>query len=276
MQNYEAIRIEQDTRGVAKLVLSRPEKHNAFDGTVIRELAHATAQLASDPSVRVVVLASEGKSFCAGGDLAWMREQVKKDPEARVAEAMILASMLRDLDSLPKPLIGRVQGPAYGGGVGLVSVCDVVVASPTARFALTEVRLGLIPATIGPYVVRRLGEGHARTFFFSAKAFDAAKAQAIGLVSHISPNATVEALDEAVEAEVSAFLQCAPGAIADSKALCQELARDTGKDHRFMTAQRLSARWATEEASDGIRCFFAHEAPPWAVITASPTRPSKS
>ena len=217
-----ALKISRDARGVATLTLARPERHNALNAAMMDELHEAARALGADASVRVVVLAAEGESFCAGGDLDWMRAQFDSDRSGRLKEAARLAEMLRVLDDLPKPLIGRVQGAAYGGGVGLMAVCDVVVATREARFALTEVRLGLIPATIGPYVVRRIGEGASRRLFFNPKAFDAEEARTFQLVSVVTEAA---GLDAAVEAEVRSFLTGAPGAIAEAKALCKELAR---------------------------------------------------
>lgn len=260
MSTYETITLVRDARGVAKLALSRPEKHNALNATMIRELRHAAAALATDASVRVVVLAAEGRSFCAGGDLVWMRDQTERDRAGRMADATELALMLRDLDSLPMPLVARVQGPAYGGGIGLMAVCDSVIASVIATFALTEVRLGLIAAAIGPYVVRRLGEGMARQFMLSGKAFDADQARSMGLVSLV---AVESALDSAVETEIGEFLKCAPGAIADAKALCQHLARNPGSDYLSWTAELLADRWETAEARDGIRSFLARQKPSW-------------
>lgn len=260
MSAYETIRLEQDARGVAKLTLARADHHNALNATMIEELSAAAAKLAADASVRVVILGAEGKSFCAGGDLGWMREQSEKDRAGRIASSSELARMLRDLDALPKPLIARVQGSAYGGGVGLMSACDVVVASASARFALTEVRLGQIPATIGPYVIRRIGEGAARRFMLNGKSIDAASANAMGLVSIV---AAEDALDNAVEDEAREFLACAPGAIADAKALCRHLARNPASDTLSWTAERLADRWETEEAREGIDCFFARKPPSW-------------
>lgn len=260
MREYETIRLEQDARGVTRLTLARAGHHNALNATMIQELSAAAAKLAADASVRAVILGAEGKSFCAGGDLGWMREQAGKDRAGRITASSELAGMLRDLDTLPKPLIARVQGSAYGGGVGLMSVCDVVVASASARFALTEVRLGQIPATIGPYVIRRIGEGAARRLILNGKSIDAASAKAVGLVSII---AAEDALDRAVEDEVSEFLACAPGAIADTKALCRHLARNPSADPLSWTAERLADRWETEEAREGIDCFFARKPPSW-------------
>lgn len=260
MTGYETIKLSMDARGVAHLTLARPDKHNALNAQLIRELRQAAAHLAADPAIRIVVLAAEGKSFCAGADLAWMREQAGKDRAGRLAEASELALMLRDLDSLPKPLIGRVQGPAYGGGVGLMAACDIVIAAESASFALTEAKLGLIPATIGPYVVRRMGEGHARRVFMNARRFTAVEAQTLGLVSTVAP---ANKLDEAIKAEAAAFLDCAPGAVADAKALCLRLARHPGDDHLAWTAERLADRWETMEAREGISAFFERRPPPW-------------
>jgi methylglutaconyl-CoA hydratase len=175
-------------------------------------------------------------------------------------EAARLAEMLRALDDLPKPLIGRVQGAAYGGGVGLMAVCDVVIAAREARFSLTEVRLGLIPATIGPYVVRRIGEGASRRLFFNPKTFGVEEAQAFQLVSVVTD---ASGLDAAVESEVKSFLTGAPGAIAEAKALCKELARAGASDPMKLTMERLAERWESEEARAGIAAFFERRKPPW-------------
>lgn len=254
-----ALNIARDGRGVATLTLARPERHNALNAALMDELYAAARTLGADPTVRVVVLAAEGESFCAGGDLDWMRAQFDADKAGRKTEAARLAHMLRALDDLPKPLIGRVQGPAYGGGVGLMAVCDVVVAVREARFAFTEVRLGLIPATIGPYVVRRIGEGASRRLFFNPKSFDAEEAQRFQFVSILTEAA---GLDAAVDAEVKSFLTGAPDAIADAKALCKELARGGG-DPMELTMRRLAERWESEEARAGIAAFFARSKPPW-------------
>ena len=177
-----------------------------------------------------------------------------------MAEAAELAHLFGALDSLPKPLIGRVHGPAYGGGVGLMAVCDTVIAADTATFALTEVRLGLIPATIGPFIVRSIGERWARRFMLSAKTFDAATALAIGLASVV---VSADELDAAVATEIAAFLECAPGAVASAKALCQHLARAPGDHHLAWTVDQLANRWETEEAMEGLNCFVERRKPSW-------------
>lgn len=260
MSEFETLTLENDALGICTLTLDRPEKHNALNAQMIAELRDAALLVAKDKNVRVVVLAANGKTFCAGGDLGWMREQAAKDRAGKIRESSQLAMMLQELDNLPKPLIGRVHGPAYGGGVGMMSVCDIVVAVDSTRFALTETRLGLIPATIGPYVVRRLGEGAARQVFMNAAMFDAERAQKLGLVSFI---AGADDLDKIVAEQARAFLDCAPGAIADAKYLCQFLGRNPRIDQLEFTANKLADRWETEEAEEGIRSFFAREKPSW-------------
>ncbi len=258
---YETIAIERDPRGVATLWLDRAEKHNAMSGQMIAELADAAQVLGQEADLRAVVLAAKGKTFCAGGDLGWMRDQFEADTETRRREARKLAEMLQALNTLPKPLIGRVHANAFGGGVGLMSVCDVVVAAEQAQMALTETRLGLIPATIGPYVVARMGEAKARQVFMSGRRFDALEAVALNLVARAVPETE---LDAAVEAEVVPYLSCAPGAVARAKALTRRLGPvidDAVIDH---TIDALVACWAGEEAQHGIGAFFAKEKSRWA------------
>ncbi|KAJ31278.1 crotonase/enoyl-CoA hydratase family protein [Sulfitobacter pontiacus] len=257
---YETLKLETDARGVATLTLAREEKHNAMSAQMIAELTGATAALAADDAVRVVVLTGAGKSFCAGGDLGWMQAQRDMDGPTRSAEAGKLATMLGALNTLPKPLIGRVQGNAFGGGVGMASVCDVAIGVDTLKMGFTETRLGIIPATIGPYVLARMGEGRARRVFMSARLFDAAEAVDLGLLARAVPAA---ALDAAIDAEVVPYLSCAPGAVAAAK----QLARDLGPridaqvvDH---TIAALADRWETEEAAEGIGAFFDKRKAAW-------------
>jgi methylglutaconyl-CoA hydratase len=256
----DPLTITKDARGVATLTLSRPEKHNALSGLLIAALSDAAGQLGRDPAVRAVVLTGAGGSFCAGGDLAWMRAQVEADRTTRIAEARRLAAMLAALNDVPKPLIGRINGAAFGGGVGLISVCDVVVAAEEARFGLTETRLGLIPATISPYLVARIGEGRARSVSLSGKRFDAEEAAALGLVHRIVPQ---ESLDAAVEAEAAACLAAGPGAVAASKALVRSLGPRIDADVVEDTVRRLADTWETAEAQEGIAAFFERRPAAW-------------
>ncbi|TNC73701.1 crotonase/enoyl-CoA hydratase family protein [Rubellimicrobium roseum] len=253
------LRLETDPRGIARLTLSRPERHNALDAPLMDALTEAAHRIARDPAIRVVVLASTGPTFCAGGDLGWMRAQTEADGPTRAAEARRLAGMLHALDTLPKPLIAEVRGPAYGGGVGLLAVCDIAVAADTATFAMTETRLGLIPATIGPYVLARIGEPAARRLMLPARRFDATEAVALQLLARaVSP----DALAAAVEEEATAFLACAPGAVADAKALIHSL-RPPVPDAVERSVAALVARWESEEVREGLRAFFAREPTPW-------------
>ena len=251
-----------DARGVATVALARPDKHNAMDAAMIDALAARFAALGADATVRAIVLTGQGASFCAGGDLGWMKAQMEADAEARAAAAHALAGMLGVIDACPKPVIGRVQGQAFGGGLGLISVCDVAVGVETARFGLTETRLGLIPATIGPYVVARMGGARARRVFMSSRVFDAAEAVALGLLARAVP---AEALETAVEAEVTPYLACAPGAVAEAKSLARTLGGAPGQGEVEASVAALVRRWESAEAQAGIAAFFARRAPDWSV-----------
>ena len=257
--NYETIRIDRRADGVATLLLDRPEKHNAMSGPMLEELQHAADALAADEAVRVVVLTGAGESFCAGGDLSWMRAQFEATREEREAQSMKLARMLKALNELPKPLIGRVNGAAYGGGIGKMSDCDVVIAVEGAKMGLTETRLGLIPANIGPYVAARMGEGRARRVFMSARLFDASEAVELGLVAKAVP---ADELDEAVEAEIRPYLSCSPEAVASAKALLRHLGPVIDENVMAYTAARLADCWEGS-AKEGVSAFFEKRPPAW-------------
>jgi len=258
---FETITIDRDKRGVATLWLNRPEKHNTLSGEMIAELTGAAGLLGADPAVRVVILAGRGDSFCAGGDLGWMKAQIAGDAASRRAGARSLAMMLRALDQMPKPLIGRVQGPAYGGGVGMMSVCDLTIGVTGTSFGLTETRLGLIPATISPYVIARMGVTAARRHMLASRLFDAVEAHRIGLLSSL---VAPEALDSALEAEVAPFLACAPGAVADAKALIRQVVPPAGMDLVETTIGLLVQRWDSPESAEGIAAFFERRKATWA------------
>ena len=258
---FETITVEVDARGVATLTLARPDKHNALNAAMIAELTDAAASLGADTSVRVVVLAALGKSFCAGGDLGWMQAQIQASRATRAQEAGKLAAMLGALNSLPKPLIGQVQGPAYGGGVGMMAVCDVAIGAEGTRFGFTETRLGLIPATIGPYVIARMGAAMARRVFMSARVFDAAEAVTLGLLARVVPS---EDLDAAIEAEIAPYLDCAPQAVARAKALVHHLGTPVTTAQIEHSIAELVACWEGDEAREGIAAFFARRKPDWA------------
>lgn len=257
---YNTLKVETDARGVATLRLARSDKHNAMSAEMLEELVAAAKALGADEAVRVVVLAAEGKTFCAGGDLAWMRAQFEMDSATRRRESAKLAAMLQALDTLPKPLIGRVQGNAFGGGMGLMAVCDTVVAVEGVRFGFTETRLGLIPANIGPFVLRRMGPAMARRVFMSARLIDTEEAVSLGLVGRSVPDAE---LDAAVEAEVLPYLSCAPGAVAEAKALIRSLGGAVPQAEMDLAIDALAARWDSAEAQEGIGAFFDKRKPGW-------------
>lgn len=250
-----------NTRGVARVILNRPEKHNAFDDAVIAELRAAFDQLAGRDEVRVVVLASEGRNFSAGADLGWMKRMAAYDYDHNLADARLLAGMLQALHGLPQPTIARVQGSAFGGAVGLVSCCDMAVAGEGAGFCLSEVKIGLIPATISPYVIRAMGERAARRYFTTAERFDAATALRLGLVSEV---VTDEELDTGVEQLIDTLLQNGPRAVREAKRLVADVAgRDIDGALVGETCERIARIRVSEEGQEGLGAFLNKRKPGW-------------
>ncbi|MFT6025157.1 MAG: methylglutaconyl-CoA hydratase [Ascidiaceihabitans sp.] len=257
---YETLTVDVDARGVATLTMNRAEKHNALSAQMLADLTQVAHDLGVDDGVRVVVLTGAGRSFCAGGDLSWMQEQMAADADTRGREAAKLAHMLQAMNTMPKPLIGALQGNAFGGGVGMASVCDVAIGVDTLKMGFTETRLGIIPATIGPYIIARMGEGRARRVFMSARLFGAAEAVDLGLLACAVP---ADDLAAAIEAEVVPYLSCAPGAVASAKALARALGPHIGEDTIAMTIDALKSRWETDEAAEGIGAFFDKRRAAW-------------
>lgn len=253
MNGFETIRIVVDGRGVATLQLARPDKHNAMSAATIAELTAAAERLGADGAVRVVILTGEGRSFSAGGDLEWMRDQFDASREARIEGAMALARMLRALNELPKPLVGRINGQAFGGGLGLIAVCDVAIGVDTAKFAFTETRLGIIPATIGPYVLARMGEGAARRVIFSGRVFGAEEAVRLGLLAAAT---APDDLDAAVEREIEPYLATEPDAVAAAKALARSLGSAIDEAVMLRTATLLADAWESPQAKARIAAFL--------------------
>ena len=250
-----------DTRGVATLTLNRPERHNAFDDALIAELTAALQAVGVRPDVRAVVLAGAGRSFSAGADLDWMRRSAIFSAEANVEDADRLATLLHTLDRLAKPTIAMVQGVAYGGGVGLAACCDIVIAGDRAKFCLSEVRLGLIPSAISPYVINAIGARHARRYFITAEVIGAERALEIGLVHEL----VTEADMPAKLAEItSAILLGAPGAQAAAKDLvflCEGRPVDAALAQE--TARRIAALRTGAEGQAGLAAFLNKTTPPW-------------
>ena len=250
--------------GVAHVALDRPDRHNAFDEGLIAALTTTFNVLGIDPMVRAIVLSGNGKSFCAGADLDWMRRAAGFTEAENRADAMRLSDMLHAIDSCAKPVIARVHGNVAGGGVGLVACADMVVAVDGAQFRLSEVRLGLTPATISPFVVARIGSGQARRWFLTAEAFGATAAQAIGLVDEIAADA--DAAHAIVDGWLTALAACAPGAVADAKTLIADVAgRPITPDLRALTAARIAARRASAEGREGLAAFLEKRQPNWSV-----------
>lgn len=256
----DTIKISKDERGVAHLTLARGDKHNALNAQMIAELTQAAAHLGGDDTIRVVVLDAEGKSFCAGGDLGWMKDQMDASADQRAAGARDLATMLGALNVLTKPLIGRVQGQAFGGGIGMMSVCDIAIGASDLKFGLTETRLGLIPATISPYVIKRMGEALARRVMMSAQMFDSTQAQALGLLAKV---VAPQDLDAAIEAEIKPYLSVAPRAVEKTKRLIRGQGGEITQEQIEASIAALVEAWEDSEAQDGITAFFAKEKAPW-------------
>ncbi|MFC3678224.1 enoyl-CoA hydratase-related protein [Ferrovibrio xuzhouensis] len=263
-ETADVVLFETDSRGVATVTLNRPQVHNAFNDEVIARLAAIWSDLASRSDIRVVVLKGSGKSFSAGGDLDWMRKAGKATPEQNRLSTLTLARMLKGLNDLPQATLALVHGACMAGGTGLASCADIVVAAQDAKFALTEVRLGLTPATISPYVVAAIGPRQARRYFLTAERFDAAEACRIGLV-HETVTDEGALATRGLEV-VAALLQGAPGAIHDSKRLVARVAHAV-VDEALMefTAQNIADRRASAEGQEGLAAFFDKRKPNWSV-----------
>ncbi len=254
-----ALLLSRDARGVATVTLNRPERRNAFDDALVRELDGVFATLARDPAVRVVVLTGAGTAFSAGADISWMRRMAGYSKRENRADAMALARMLRRLDTLPKPTVARVNGAAYAGAIGLVCACDVAVAAAEATFAISEVRLGLLPATIAPYVTATIGARQARRFNLTGEAFSAEEALRIGLVHEVAPPA---GLDAAVETVVGALLQGAPGAQAKAKRMIAAVAnKPVTPAVMGRTADAIAEARASAEGREGLAAFLEKRKP---------------
>jgi methylglutaconyl-CoA hydratase len=254
-------RVERRGKGVVWLTLDRPQVHNAFDDRLIAELTKELEDLGADAGARVVVLSGAGRSFSAGADLNWMRRSASYGEADNLADARALARLMQTLNELPKPTVARVNGAALGGGTGLVACCDIVVASAEATFGTTEVRLGLIPSVIGPYVLGTIGPRHARRLMLTGERISAAEAARIGLVHDV---VAPEQLDSAVERVLADLLKSGPAAIAAAKRLIRDLGgRPIDAPLIDGTAQRIASLRATSEAREGIGAFLEKRPPAW-------------
>lgn len=238
---------------IARITLDRPERHNAFDDGLIADLTACLDRLADDASLRVVVLGATGKSFSAGADLAWMRRMADYGPAENLLDARALAGLMRRLDTMPMPVIARIQGPAIGGGVGLVACCDIAIASDQAFFQLSEVRLGLTPATISPYVIRAIGPRAARRYFVTAERISAAQAENLGLVHEVVP---MDGLDVAVDRVIEAIVAGGAEAVRAAKKLVLDYAFQDPANLMDDSADRIAERRASPEAQARLRAFL--------------------
>lgn len=262
----DSLRIERTgPRGVvARVTLAKPERHNAFDASLIAELRTAFSSLGRDDStaLRAIVLAGDGPTFCAGADIAWMRAALTLDTEANEQDAMAMAEMFEAIDTCPVPVVARVHGAALGGGMGLCAVSDIVIAESGARFGFTETRLGILPAVIAPFVIAKIGETHARALFPGGRRFDAIRAQRIGLVHDIVEGPA--ALDAAVDAAVGDILSAGPTAARAAKAIVREVRGLPHGSSKWHTARVIARQRRTAEAQEGFQAFDEKRRPSWA------------
>ena len=245
---------------VLRVTLNRPDVRNAFDEEVVASLMSAATRAADDAGLRAVVLAGAGKTFCAGADIGWMAKAIAYSRRENLSDAEDLARMLERLDTLPVPVVGRIQGSALGGGVGLAAVCDIVIAAEDAVFALSEVKLGILPAVVAPYVLRKIGVSAARELFLTGARFTASRAKEIGLVHEIVP--AVE-LDAAVARRIEEILTAGPSGIAKAKSLIRAIAGAQPSDVIGVTTNAIAAQRVSDEGQEGLRAFLEKRKPSW-------------
>jgi methylglutaconyl-CoA hydratase len=256
---YEHLRVER--RGfTAYVVLNRPEVHNAFNARLIAELHAAFQQLSADDTVRAVVLQGEGPSFCAGADLNWMRASLAFSHDDNVADALRMADMFRAIASCRHPVIGRIHGAALGGGSGLTAVCDLAIAAEGTTFGFTEARLGIAPAVISPFVLRKIGETHGRALFLTAERFDAQRALAIGLVHQVAP---ADGLEAAVQVALRHIGQGGPAGVRAAKLMARTVLALDDEEAREMTAATIAGLRVGPEGQEGIRAFLEKRRASW-------------
>jgi methylglutaconyl-CoA hydratase len=246
---------------IARITLNRPELHNAFNAELIRLVTEAFTDVSTNPDVRVVILGGNGKSFCAGADLNWMKGMANYTREENIQDAKAAAGMFLAVAKCPKPVIARVHGAALGGGSGAVAASDIAIAVEAAQFGFTEVKLGIIPAVISPVVISKIGPRAAREYFITGERFPASTALSLGLVQHVV--ADVAALDELIDRKIAQILTSAPGAIAAAKELIFGVAARSMDGALDFTAEAIANARASQEGQDGMKAFLSREKPPW-------------
>lgn len=259
VKEYKTILLIPEEK-VVRIFLNRPEVHNAFNSTMIVELDDAIERVKEDKSIRVIVLSGKGKSFCAGADINWMREIIHYSFEQNLEESLQLAELLHKIYVLPKPTVAMVNGTAIGGGIGFVSACDIALASEDARFGLSEVKIGLVPAAISPYVIRRIGESKAREYFLTGTRISAQKAQDIGLINDVAP---AEELEDKVEEIIQLLLASGPEALASCKELIQKVAHMSFEEAKSFTARMIANLRVSKEGQEGMASFLEKRKPLW-------------
>ena len=256
----KTIIIKKNENGVSKITLNQPEKHNALSPNMIKDLSESFDQLKDDPNTKVLIISAEGKSFCAGGDLDWMKEQIFSDRKTRIEEARKLADLLHKMYEFPKPLIAQVEGNAFGGGIGIISVCDIAISIENIKLALTEAKLGLIPATISPYVISKIGPNNAIDLFTSARTFSPLEAKNMGLIKTLCAD---ENINDVIHKEANSFIVNAPSAVSASKKLVRNLSTTINKETITFTVEALADVWENPESIEGINAFFEKRKPNW-------------
>ena len=256
----QTIIIEKSDNGISKIILNQPEKHNALSPMMIKELSESFDELKEDPNTKVLIISAKGKSFCAGGDLDWMKEQIFSDRKTRIEEARKLADLLHKMYQFPKPLIAQVEGNAFGGGIGIISVCDVAISIENIKLALTEAKLGLIPATISPYVISKVGSSNGIDLFTSARTFYPPEAKNIGLIKSFCNE---ESIDNIINEEADSILINGPSAVTASKNLVRNLSSKIDENTVKFTVEALADVWENPESIEGINAFFEKRKPNW-------------
>jgi methylglutaconyl-CoA hydratase len=256
---YSTLKYQKDGP-VGRVMFNRPEIHNAFNGTVIAEMAELFSELDKDDSLRVILLTGAGKSFCAGADLNWMREVVTQSFDENLAEANALADLFYQIYRFKRPVIGRINGAAIGGGTGFVAVCDIAIAARSAKFSFSEVKIGVVPACIGPYVIKKMGEGKARELFITGERMGADRAYEVGLVNKAVDD---DQLDIEVEKLLKAILSSGPEAVAMAKELVSEVPRMTPEQFKPYTAEMIARLRISDEGQEGMDAFLNKRKPKW-------------
>ncbi|MDG2356224.1 MAG: enoyl-CoA hydratase-related protein [Paracoccaceae bacterium] len=261
MDNFDTIQVEVDSGGLVSLTLKRPKFKNAFNQQMILELQRVLSNFKKSPEYRCLIIKGEGDVFCAGGDLNWMKESRNKDRKGRIVEAKSLAQTLLDLYNLKVPTFAEVTGDVYGGGVGLIAACDFVFSLDSVKYSLSETRLGLIPATIAPFLINKVGKGSSKELFLSTRPIKAERAKELGLVTKIFPDS--KTLRKDLQIELGYILGSAPGALEQAKLLHHQLGYMPPNETLQFTSEALADRWDTKEAQLGIDAFLNKEKPPW-------------